>query len=135
MENKRKRILSREEGPPTPDSEDRSPLLRSAEFPTKLEHQNWQRYGTLSSSEWSGENGSHSLRSGGTVSTLAPKNPVCLSWEDLNVYVPPGDTDLFSMCRKKETEVEGSVKGMKQVLFQLSGSAKPGQLIAVMGLR
>ncbi len=42
---------------------------------------------------------------------------------------------LFSSCRKKKTELEGSVKGMKQILFHINGSAKPGQLIAMMGAR
>ncbi len=134
MEDKRRQLLSSYEGPSTPDSGITSPLLRSAEFPTKLAHQNWNGYGAVVASESNGS-GSSSLRSGGTASTLTPENPACLSWEKLDVHVPLGDIDLFSSCRKKKTELEGSVKGMKQVLFQVNGSAKPGQLIAVMGLR
>ena len=105
---------------------DSSTLLNKEDSLFTSSSQNYGSISTLTDSE------SSSL---GTASSLTPFNPVHLSWKNLNVFVPE------KVARKGKTKPWVSVlskwneQKKKQVLFNVSGSVEPGQLVALMGAR
>lgn len=52
-------------------------------------------------------------------------NNLTLSWEDLNVYVPEAKESFF---KKKQIKNQKS-----QIVQNVYGIAKPGQILAIMG--
>ncbi|KAG8177288.1 hypothetical protein JTE90_029424 [Oedothorax gibbosus] len=54
-------------------------------------------------------------------------NRVCLSWSQLSVYVKPKGKRFFGLGKRNDVEEQ------KQLLHSVSGSAKPGHLLAIMG--
>ena len=61
--------------------------------------------------------------------------PITLVWNKLNVYARP-QKPKQQKKKKKNTRVAETVHGKgKQILINVTGIAKPGQLIAVMGAR
>ena len=68
-------------------------------------------------------------------SSMSGQLPLTLTWHNLNVYAKPEKPNaLIGMGKTARTEevVSESGKG-KRILKGVSGIAKPGQLIAVMG--
>jgi hypothetical protein len=61
--------------------------------------------------------------------------PITLTWKKLNVYGRPERPNRLFGLGKTVPQVQ-TVQGKgKQILFNITGIAKPGQLIAVMGAR
>ncbi|CAL1279820.1 unnamed protein product [Larinioides sclopetarius] len=56
-----------------------------------------------------------------------PANRVTISWSNINVFVKPKKKTLFSYFRNGNDVEE------KQLLYNVSGEVKPGQLLAIMG--
>ncbi|GFY43706.1 protein white [Trichonephila inaurata madagascariensis] len=56
-----------------------------------------------------------------------PQNRITLSWHNINVYVKPKGR-RFSSCRNQY-----DVNEKKQLLHNVNGEVKPGQLMAIMG--
>nr|UOU03354.1 ATP-binding cassette subfamily G-like 4 [Brachionus rubens] len=64
--------------------------------------------------------------SNGSIGINLEPNGLTLTWENLNVYVPAEKQSFFNMKPEKPSE-------KKQIVQNVSGLAKPGEILAIMG--